>query len=131
LQARNYVSVKLSVLQARNEIYNHMIFNQRYYVYILTNKSHTVLYTGYTKDLHKRLSQHKNKINDGFTNKYNVNKLVYYETLNSEEAAIKREKQIKAGSRAKKIELINSVNKEWNDISDQMAALFGNVNALR
>ena len=58
----------------------------------MTNKNHNVLYTGYTNDLNKRLSQHKNKVNEGFTNRYNLCKLVYYETLKSEEAAIKKRK---------------------------------------
>ena len=91
---------------------------KQYYVYIMTNKNHTVLYTGVTSDLKKRIYQHKEKLADGFTHKYNVTKLVYYQIAQNAFAAISREKQIKGGSRAKKRELINSCNPEWNDLSD-------------
>ena len=87
-----------------------------YYVYILTNKTNTVLYTGVTSDLKRRIYEHKHKMVEGFTNKYNVNKLVYYEVSNDVYAAISREKQIKAGSRQRKIDLISSVNMEWQDL---------------
>ena len=86
-------------------------------VYILTNKYHTVLYTGVTSDLKKRLYQHQNKeFNNSFTAKYNCNKLVYYENFNRIEEAIAREKQIKGGSRKTKQALINKLNSEWNDL---------------
>ncbi|MEW6328429.1 MAG: GIY-YIG nuclease family protein [Thermodesulfobacteriota bacterium] len=78
-----------------------------HYVYILTNKRNTVLYTGMTNDLKRRVFEHKEKLVDGFTKKYNVTKLVYYEVFDDPENAILREKQIKAGSRQKKIDLIN------------------------
>ena len=91
---------------------------KNYYVYILTNKWHTVLYTGVTNDLSRRVFEHKTKLLPGFTNKYNVAKLVYYELYSSVFDAITREKQIKAGSRRKKIQLINSVNCDWQDLSD-------------
>ena len=90
--------------------------NKNGYVYILTNKNNTVLYTGVTSNLVKRIYEHKNKIIQGFTSIYNVNKLVYYEIYDDITDAINREKQIKAGSRKKKIELINNINSDWNDI---------------
>jgi len=89
---------------------------KQYYVYILTNKNNRVLYTGVTNDLKKRVYEHKEKFVNGFTKKYNVSKLVYYEILEDPENAILREKKIKAGSRQKKIDLINSMNKEWADL---------------
>ncbi len=85
-------------------------------VYILTNASKKVLYTGVTSNLSRRVYEHKTKKIKGFSEKYNVNQLVYYEAFNSMTDAIKREKQIKGGSRAKKIELIESINPEWNDL---------------
>jgi len=91
---------------------------KQYYVYILTNSRHTVLYTGVTNDLQRRVWEHKSKTVSGFTKRYNVDKLVYYETGDDVNIAIAREKQIKAGSRQKKIDLINSLNPEWQDLSD-------------
>lgn len=82
----------------------------------MTNKRNTVLYTGITRNLKKRVYEHKQKLTDGFTKKYNITKLVYYEIFEDVENAILREKQIKAGSRQKKIDLINSQNKEWADL---------------
>ncbi len=90
--------------------------SQEYYVYIMTNKHNTVLYTGVTNDLWRRVYDHKSKLLPGFTSRYNANKLVYYETFSDINYAIAREKQIKAGSRQKKIDLINSVNVQWNDL---------------
>ena len=75
--------------------------DHQYSVYILTNKNHTVLYTGMTNDLQRRIFEHKNGLHEGFTKKYNVTKLVFYESTNDVNAAIYREKQIKAGSRKK------------------------------
>jgi len=94
--------------------------DKQYYVYIMTNKNHTVLYTGVTGDLKIRIYEHKEKLVDGFTKKYNINKLVYYEIFNDSASAISREKQIKAGSRKKKIDLINSMNKEWKDLYEKL-----------
>lgn len=88
-----------------------------YFVYILTNKSNRVLYTGVTNDLERRILEHKTKFNSGFTSKYNCNKLVYYEDHQWIEEAIAREKQIKAGSRQKKLILVNSINPLWDDLS--------------
>jgi putative endonuclease len=87
-----------------------------YYIYILTNKNHTVLYTGVTNNLVRRIWEHKSKMIKGFSQKYNVDKLVYYEIFEDPAAAIQREKQIKAGSRKKKLELINKFNPEWNEL---------------
>lgn len=92
------------------------------YVYILTNPRKTVLYTGVTSNLGKRLYEHKNKIAEGFTRRYNCSELVYYEISDDIESAIAREKQIKAGCRLKKEELINNFNPEWEDLSK---GLFG------
>ena len=78
----------------------------RYCVYILTNRRHTVLYTGVTGDLKRRIHQHREKLLPGFTRRYNVSKLVYYECADDVSVAIAREKQIKAGSRRKKIEIV-------------------------
>ena len=82
---------------------------RQYYVYILANKSGT-LYTGMTNDLKERIHQHKNKIVEGFTKKYNIDRLLYYETFSDVYSAIAREKMIKGWVRKKKLELINSIN---------------------
>jgi putative endonuclease len=87
----------------------------------MTNFTNTVLYTGVTNDLVKRVYQHKNKLIDGFTNRYNVNKLVFYEICADSYEAIKREKQIKGGSRKKKYDLINKFNPTWKDLYDEIA----------
>ena len=89
-----------------------------YYVYIMTNQSNTVLYTGVTNDLARRVYEHKSKLDPhSFTAKYNINKLVYYENTTSVESAILREKQLKAGSRRKKVDLINEFNPNWLDLT--------------
>jgi len=84
-----------------------------YYVYILTNANHTVLYTGVTNDLVRRVFEHEKKIFKGFTSKYNVDKLIYFELFDFIDLAIKREKQIKGYSRKKKLALIDSLNPKW------------------
>ena len=89
-----------------------------YYVYILTNWSNRALYTGVTNNLERRLYEHKNKSVKGFTEKYNVNKLVYFDSTNDIKAAIAREKQIKGWTRNKKNALIESINPQWNDLSE-------------
>jgi putative endonuclease len=88
-----------------------------YYVYILTNKHHNVLYTGVTNDLERRCHEHKQKKIKGFTQKYNVDKLIYFESFDSIDSAISREKQIKGFSKAKKRDLINKVNSDWKELS--------------
>lgn len=89
---------------------------QIYFVYILTNAHHNVLYTGVTNDLERRCSEHKQKKIKGFTQKYNVDKLIYFERFDSINSAIDREKQIKGFSREKKLALINKVNKEMEEL---------------
>jgi putative endonuclease len=86
----------------------------------MTNDHRTVLYTGVTSDLKARVYQHREKLLDGFTKRYNVCRLVYYEAGNDASGAIAREKQIKAGSRQKKVDLIDSINPEWEDLYDQL-----------
>lgn len=88
-----------------------------YSVYIVTNRRNGTLYTGVTKDLKRRVWQHKNKTFSGFTAQYGLGVLIYYETFRAITAAIERAKQIKAGSRAKKITLIESDNAQWTDLS--------------
>lgn len=90
----------------------------QYYVYIISNWTGVRIYTGVTSDLEKRLWQHKNKTFDGFSKKYNLNKLVYFETYEDPENAIKREKEIKAWRREKKNNLIETKNPQWTDLSD-------------
>lgn len=90
---------------------------EKYYcVYIITNSAHTVLYTGVTGNLVARIYHHKNKSVSSFSSKYNLHKLVYYEIYEDVNLAIAREKQIKAGSRKKKTDLINSFNPQWKDL---------------
>ena len=92
------------------------MWNYNYFVYILTNKNNTVLYTGMTNDLRTRIYQHKEKIYKAFTERYNVDKLVYFERFSHADEAVAREKQLKAGNRKRKIELIEVMNPEWNDL---------------
>jgi putative endonuclease len=96
------------------------VMSRQYYVYIMTNIRNTVLYAGVTNDLIRRAYEHKQKLADGFTRKYNIAKLVYYEVFDDIENAILREKQIKAGSRQKKIQLVNTANTEWRDLYDEL-----------
>jgi len=89
------------------------------FVYIMTNENNTVLYTGVTSDLKGRVHKHKTKNHHGsFSARYNLCKLVFYEQLDTIGEAIKREKQLKGGSRKKKTDLINSLNPEWSDLSE-------------
>jgi putative endonuclease len=92
------------------------LMNRQYYVYIMTNRGNTVLYTGVTNDLQRRAYQHRAKLVRGFSRKYNATKLVYYEVCEDIYHAISREKQIKGGSRAKKIEMVNEMNPDWRDL---------------
>jgi putative endonuclease len=91
-----------------------------YCVYIMTNSRKNVLYTGYTSDLARRVQEHKDGVVKGFTQKYKCHILVYYEVTDDIKAAMEREKQIKGGSRVKKIELIESINPEWRDLSHDL-----------
>jgi len=90
------------------------------YVYILFNKRKGTLYTGVTPNLIKRVYEHKNKLTDGFTGAYGVDKLGYYEVHQSITSAIEREKQIKSGSRKKKLDLIETINPKWQDLYDSI-----------
>ena len=92
----------------------------QYYVHILANERHTVLYTGVTNDLKRRVYQHREKLLPGFTHRYSVSKLVYFECTDNPAAAIAREKQIKAGSRGKKIALVDAMNPEWRELYDEV-----------
>ena len=91
---------------------------KRYFIYIMTNKKSGVLYTGITNNLARRVYEHKEKLISGFTSKYNLTKLVFFEETHDVKAAIAREKQIKGWLRKKKIELIESRNPDWNDLSE-------------
>ncbi len=94
--------------------------DKQYYIYIMTNKTNRVLYTGVTNDLKRRVYEHKSKLVEGFTKKYNIGRLVYYEVCEDIESAILREKQIKGGSRQKKIQLVDSMNEEWCDLYEKL-----------
>jgi len=93
--------------------------SKTYYVYLVTSWNNKVLYIGVTNNLERRLYEHNNKLVKGFTEKYNVNKLVYFEQSSDIESAITREKEIKKWRREKKNDLVESVNKKWNDLSKQ------------
>jgi putative endonuclease len=96
------------------------MLTKQYYVYFLTNRNNRVLYVGVTNDLKRRLYEHQHNLAPGFTNKYRVNKLVYFEMCEDVEGAISREKQIKGGSRKKKNELIEKLNPRWEDLSQKI-----------
>ena len=102
-------------------IYEICMGEKQYYVYIMTNSRHTVLYTGVTNHLLRRVKEHKTGRGSAFAKKYNVNRLVFYEFGDDINIAIRCEKQIKAGSRKKKLDLINSMNPEWRDLSDEFS----------
>jgi putative endonuclease len=90
----------------------------QFFVYIMTNKSRT-LYIGSTRDLEIRVEQHRSKVFDGFTARYNIDRLVYYEAALNVRAAIERERQLKGWTRAKKVALIDSMNPRWRDLSEE------------
>ena len=93
-----------------------MLAKKKYFLYITSNVNDTVLYVGVTNDLSRRIMEHKTKRYDGFTARYNVNKLIYYEVFNYIDLAIKREKTLKGWTRDKKVQLINSKNIEWKEL---------------
>lgn len=95
-----------------------------YYVYILTNQTNKVMYIGVTNDLKRRLYEHKNELIDGFTKKYHVHKLVYYESYKDVRLAIAREKQLKGFLRIRKNKLVETTNPTWDDLSEK---LFPNI----
>jgi putative endonuclease len=97
-----------------------MAVGREYCVYFMTNAHNTVIYCGVTNNLARRVYEHKNGLGGIFTKKYNVNKLVYYEVGDNVHAALAREKQIKGGSRKKKMDLVNIVNPEWKDLFDEI-----------
>ena len=98
---------------------------RQYFVYNLTNRHHTVLYTGVTNDLIRRVYEHREKLTPGFTCRNNVTELVFYECFSDVHASLAREKQIKAGSRASKIALIEGMNPEWQDLYRQLLSRQG------
>lgn len=95
--------------------------DRQYYLYIMTNHNNTALYTGVTNDLVRRVWEHREGVGDGFTSRYQADKLVYYEVFYDPENANEREKQIKAGPRRKKVELIESINPAWEDLYSEVA----------
>jgi putative endonuclease len=109
--------------EANLNLLDHYSMEDAYFIYILTNKYHTALYTGVTSDLYYRIQEHRLKVYPGFTAKYNVRILVYYEQYGDVNDAIAREKAIKGGSRKRKIDLINSMNPSWEDLWEKE---FGN-----
>jgi putative endonuclease len=96
-----------------------MTEERQYYVYILTNQNGNVLYIGVTNNLERRIFQHKNKLVEGFTKRYNLSKLIYYEATSDIQGALKREKQLKNWHREWKINLINNSNPQWRDLSEK------------
>jgi len=97
-----------------------MTVGREYCVYIMTNAHNTVIYSGVTNQLARRVYEHKNGLGGVFTKKYNIIKLVYFEVTDNVYAALAREKQIKGGSRKKKMDLINSINPGWKDLYDEI-----------
>ncbi|MGD0793979.1 MAG: GIY-YIG nuclease family protein [Dehalococcoidales bacterium] len=97
-----------------------MKFNKQYCIYFMVNRTNVALYIGVTSDLKRRVFEHKNKLVKGFTAKYDINKLVYYEVYDDPEEAILREKRLKGSSRARKNKLVESFNPQWSDLYDQI-----------
>jgi len=98
-----------------------MAVGKEYCVYIMTNAHNTVLYTGVTNNLARRVYEHKNGLGSAFVKKYNVHKLVYFEVGDNVQSALAREKQIKGGSRRKKIDLISNMNPKWKDLYEEIS----------
>lgn len=107
-----------------------MNLKYRYYVYILTNKKNGTLYIGSTPDLQKRVNEHKQKVFDGFTKKYNIDKLIYVEEFITKSDAILRERQLKKWNRKWKIDLIEKNNPEWNDLSKKFPEKLSDVEIM-
>ena len=97
-----------------------MINKKQYYIYLICNKNNTTIYTGITSDIKRRIWEHKNKIVESFSQRYNLTKLVYYEVYDDPVNAITREKQLKSGPRGIKIKLINSMNPDWSDLYNEL-----------
>ena len=114
-------NLELSACHAERseESFAAVVVTVMYYVYILASWNNNVIYTGITNNLERRMYEHKNKLNNGFTKKYNVNKLVYYACTKDVLSAIEREKQIKGWKRQKKNALIETINPKWEDLSLQ------------
>jgi putative endonuclease len=106
------------------------MWNYNYYVYIITNNTKTVLYIGVTNNLKRRIYEHKNKSVPGFTQKYNINKLIYFEHFDNINDAIVREKQLKKWNRKWKEELINKVNSDWEDLYEEISDQVGDDTRL-
>ena len=94
--------------------------DKQYYIYLLTNKANTVIYTGVTNDLKRRIYEHKEELIEGFSKKYRLKRLVYFECFSDPKSAIAREKQIKGGSRQKKMDLVNGENPGWRDLYEDI-----------
>ena len=97
-----------------------MVFTKNYYIYLLTNWNNKVIYIAVTNDLHRRVYEHKNKLFEGFSKKYNLSKLVYFEETRDINAAIAREKETKKWRREKKDRLVEQINPEWKDLSETL-----------
>ncbi|NLN59353.1 MAG: GIY-YIG nuclease family protein [Deltaproteobacteria bacterium] len=97
-----------------------MVYTKSYYVYLLANWNNKVIYVGVTNDLPRRVYEHKNELIEGFTQKYNINKLVYFEETNDINVAIAREKEIKKWRREKKDRLIEQMNPNWKDLGEML-----------
>jgi len=93
---------------------------KQYYIYIMTNQGNSTLYTGVTNNLKRRSYEHKEKLAEGFTKKYNLTKLVYYEFCDDVKSAINREKQLKGGSRKSKLTLVSHFNPDWHDLYEEL-----------
>lgn len=107
-------------MHAPRGIRDDFMASKEYAIYIMTNKHNRVLYTGMTNNLRRRVYEHKNGIGSKFVKRYNVTKLVYFEVGSSAKEALFREHQIKAGSRQKKIDLVDEFNPEWRDLYDEI-----------
>ena len=114
--------IKQLVLSITHSIAEKKINSKHYFVYIVTNRYHNFLYTGVPNDLQRRIEEHKTGLGGKFAGKYRCDKLVFYERTEDINCAIEREKQIKAGTRQKKVDLINGINADWVDLSEELFA---------